>query len=71
MRILSPSRFKFRSFLQRECSIKPLENLMVVSLEQAIAAPYCSMRLRDAGARVIKIERKEGVNISLSIGNSR
>jgi itaconate CoA-transferase len=39
---------------------KPLANLLVVSLEQAVAAPYCSSRLADAGARVIKIERPEG-----------
>jgi len=39
---------------------KPLEGLLVVSLEQAVAAPYCSSRLADAGARVIKIERPEG-----------
>ncbi len=39
---------------------KPLEGLLVVSLEQAVAAPYCSARLADAGARVIKIERAEG-----------
>jgi itaconate CoA-transferase len=38
----------------------PLTNLLVVSLEQAVAAPYCSSRLADAGARVIKIERPEG-----------
>lgn len=38
----------------------PLEGLLVVSLEQAVAAPYCSSRLADAGARVIKIERGEG-----------
>ncbi len=38
----------------------PLEGLLVVSLEQAVAAPYCSSRLADAGARVIKIERAEG-----------
>src|SRR6059058_1588791 len=38
----------------------PLSNLLVVSLEQAVAAPYCSSRLADAGARVIKIERPEG-----------
>jgi itaconate CoA-transferase len=38
----------------------PLSNLLVVSLEQAVAAPYCSSRLADAGARVIKIERAEG-----------
>ena len=39
---------------------QPLRGLTVVSLEQAVAAPYCSMRLADAGARVIKIERPEG-----------
>jgi crotonobetainyl-CoA:carnitine CoA-transferase CaiB-like acyl-CoA transferase len=39
---------------------KPLANLLVVSLEQAVAAPYCSSRLADAGARVIKLERPEG-----------
>jgi itaconate CoA-transferase len=38
----------------------PLQGLLVVSLEQAVAAPYCSSRLADAGARVIKIERPEG-----------
>jgi len=37
-----------------------LQGLLVVSLEQAVAAPYCSSRLADAGARVIKIERAEG-----------
>ena len=39
---------------------KPLQGLLVVSLEQAVAAPYCAARLADAGARVIKIERAEG-----------
>src|ERR671928_593145 len=38
----------------------PLEGLLVVSLEQAVAAPLCTCRLADAGARVIKIERPEG-----------
>jgi itaconate CoA-transferase len=37
-----------------------LEGILVVSLEQAVAAPMCSCRLADAGARVIKIERPEG-----------
>src|SRR5512133_2043933 len=41
-------------------SSRPLSGLLVVSLEQAVAAPYCSSRLADAGARVIKIERAEG-----------
>ena len=39
---------------------KPLEGLLVVALEQAVAAPYCSCRLADGGARVVKIERPEG-----------
>jgi itaconate CoA-transferase len=38
----------------------PLAGVLVVALEQAVAAPYCSSRLADAGARVIKIERPEG-----------
>ena len=37
-----------------------LDGLLVLSLEQAVAAPYCSCKLADAGARVIKIERPEG-----------
>lgn len=38
----------------------PLAGLTVVALEQAVAAPFCTARLADAGARVIKIERPEG-----------
>jgi itaconate CoA-transferase len=38
----------------------PLQGLLVLSLEQAVAAPYCSAKLADAGARVIKLERAEG-----------
>jgi itaconate CoA-transferase len=37
-----------------------LDDILVVSLEQAVAAPFCSNRLAHAGARVIKIERAEG-----------
>ena len=37
-----------------------LAGVMVVSIEQAVAAPYCGLLLADAGARVIKIERSEG-----------
>src|SRR5260370_3189833 len=39
---------------------RPLEGMLVVSVEQAVAAPLCTCRLADAGARVIKIERPEG-----------
>src|SRR6516225_6150224 len=37
----------------------PLSGLLVVSLEQAVAAPMCTCRLADAGARVIKVARPE------------
>ena len=39
---------------------RDLEGYLVVSIEQAVAAPYCGLLLADAGARVIKIERPEG-----------
>ena len=39
---------------------QPLDGLLVIALEQAVAAPFCTSRLADAGARVIKIERPEG-----------
>lgn len=38
----------------------PLKGLTVVAIEQAVAAPYASGRLADAGATVIKVERPEG-----------
>ena len=40
--------------------MRDLEGLTVVALEQAVAAPLCTARLADAGARVIKVERPEG-----------
>jgi crotonobetainyl-CoA:carnitine CoA-transferase CaiB-like acyl-CoA transferase len=39
---------------------RPLEGVLVVSIEQALAAPLATGRLADAGARVIKVERPEG-----------
>ena len=39
---------------------KDLDGIQVITLEQAVAAPYASGRLAQAGARVIKIEREEG-----------
>ena len=48
------------STAKRDRSTGPLQGVLVIALEQAVAAPYCSSRLADAGARVIKIERREG-----------
>jgi formyl-CoA transferase len=39
---------------------KPLTGLLVLSLDQAVAAPFATRKLADAGARVIKLERPEG-----------
>jgi formyl-CoA transferase len=39
---------------------RPLKDVLVVAIEQAVAAPYCTSRLADAGARVVKVERPEG-----------
>jgi itaconate CoA-transferase len=38
----------------------PLTDITVVSLEQAVAAPYATRQLADLGARVIKVERPQG-----------
>lgn len=38
----------------------PLEGIEVVAVEQAVAAPFASSRLADAGARVVKVERPGG-----------
>jgi crotonobetainyl-CoA:carnitine CoA-transferase CaiB-like acyl-CoA transferase len=38
-------------------SVRPLDGITVVSLEHAIAAPFCTRQLADLGARVIKVER--------------
>ncbi len=40
--------------------IRPLDHITVVSLEHAIAAPFCTRQLADLGARVIKVERPGG-----------
>jgi crotonobetainyl-CoA:carnitine CoA-transferase CaiB-like acyl-CoA transferase len=40
-------------------SRRPLDHITVVSLEHAVAAPFCTRHLADLGARVIKIERPE------------
>lgn len=41
-------------------STQALSDLLVVSLEQAVAAPYCTRLLAEGGARIIKLERPEG-----------
>src|SRR6476469_8530642 len=38
----------------------PLDGITVVSVEQAVAAPFATRQLADLGARVIKIERPDG-----------
>lgn len=38
----------------------PLDGILVVAMEQAVAAPLCTARLQKAGARVIKVERITG-----------
>lgn len=40
--------------------MRALEGLLVIAIEQAVAAPLCTLRLADGGARVIKIERDGG-----------
>ena len=46
--------------LQNAPHEKPLQGILVVAVEQAVAAPLCTARLAEAGARVIKIERPGG-----------
>lgn len=40
--------------------MRPLDGVLVVSLEQAVAVPYATRLLADLGARVIKVERRDG-----------
>src|ERR1700710_341085 len=40
--------------------MRPLDGIKVITLEHAIAAPFCTRQLADLGARVIKIERPGG-----------
>src|SRR3954447_155170 len=45
---------------EEDATMLPLEGIVVIAVEQAVAAPFCSSRLADAGAHVIKVERPEG-----------
>jgi len=45
---------------------RPLDGITVVSLEHAIAAPFCTRQLADLGARVIKVERPGPGDFGLS-----
>jgi itaconate CoA-transferase len=40
-----------------DSTLRPLDGVTVVTLEHAIAAPFCTRQLADLGARVIKVER--------------
>src|SRR3954470_11585771 len=40
-----------------ESTMRPLDGIKVITLEHAIAAPFCTRQLADLGARVIKVER--------------
>ena len=42
----------------------PLEGLLVVDMSQFLSGPYCSLRMLDLGARVVKIERPDGGDLS-------
>ncbi|CAH0036691.1 unnamed protein product [Clonostachys rhizophaga] len=53
----APMRRYYSSDKQSRNINLPLDGITVVSLEQAIAAPFCTRQLADLGARVIKVER--------------
>ena len=40
--------------------MNPFADILVISIDQAVAAPLCAAKLADAGARVIKVERPGG-----------
>jgi itaconate CoA-transferase len=43
--------------MQNDLRKRPLDGINVISLEHAIAAPFCTRQLADLGANVIKVER--------------
>ncbi len=42
----------------------PLDGLLVVDLSQFLSGPWCTLRLADLGARVIKVERPDGGDLT-------
>src|SRR5438034_11006786 len=52
-----PSMYSDCRAHSEEASMRPLDGITIVTLEHAIAAPFCTRQLADLGARVIKIER--------------
>src|SRR3981189_344531 len=48
----------------------PLEGMVVVAVEQAVAAPLATRHLADLGARVIKVERLDGGDFARSYDNA-
>ena len=51
--------------------MRPLDGITVVTLEHAIAAPFCTRQLADLGARVIKIERPGGGDFARALRRAR
>ena len=49
---------------------RPLDGVLVVSIEQAVAAPFATRQLADLGARVIKVERPDGGDFARSYDTS-
>src|SRR2546421_217681 len=56
----------------------PLEGITIISIEQAVAAPFATRQLADLGARVVKIERPDvgdfagdGKQVNLGLQNER
>ena len=48
-------RINFLTFKYLENIMKPLENILVVSLEQAVAAPFCSVRLVETDKSTMEV----------------
>ena len=44
-----------------------LDGLLVISVEQAVAAPYCAARLADAGARVIQAGKRKFLRVVAAV----